>query len=121
MTLYPYTSVGKERNLKADVDSADKAQGLKDARVRLLRRDLHSIGIIVSQFISSLDYAESKEDLVDNPLFGRFTVALQITVDSIFDLTGEDEHAIDAPAPEPVKEKGKGKGKGKGNKSDDTK
>ena len=98
---YPYTNPDKQRNIGADKEAADKAQGLVDGRVRLLRRNLHGIGYTVSQFISSLDYASQKSDVVANPLLERFLWELRANTEDIHALTGQEHHPIDDPAPEP--------------------
>lgn len=112
MNTYPSSNPDKQRNLKADRDAADKAQGELDGRVRLLRRDLHDIGYTVNQFIASLDHAACKADVVENPLLSRLAMNIEDCIFSINELMVGSHHPIDDPAPEPPpKQKGKGKGK----------
>lgn len=110
MNTYPAINPDRQRNVKSDNDAADKAQGELNGRVRLLRRKLHDIGYTVNQFISSLDYANCKADVIENPLFARLTRDIEDSGFSINELMVDGHHPIDDPAPEPAtKQKRKGK------------
>lgn len=99
----PYTNPAEQRNIKADREAADKAQGLLDGRVRLIRRNLHEIGYLTSQFMASLTYASQKSDLVGNPLLGRLLGSLQENTETVRALMDNGHHPIDDPPPPPEK------------------